>query len=375
MKPFAALLIFGSAVSALFAPASVPGQTMGQERTSASERFKQLTDPEGLEKALDKAAKDKLRAPYEFFRSQVAPFDVLPYVKTNHWNTLSLEMRANLSGYDGYLRSAPVKLLEMPHAIAYRASDARLMQDQTQRLSLQLMFPTYFKELSVELTRPDAIRADVLWSAPLLKLEPHQMLVQILSQDPNLYSNWTKLNAVLPSSGDKDVASMDKQRYYRTVLPQTPEKPSLSSHPLTWTTMSHVIWDDYGPELLNSGQQQAMVDWLHWGGQLVIVSSVGASLAPLQESFLGPYLPATSSGRKHSAAGPTDLEILSKAYPPPMWPGRVSRDARGDRAGHRRRSTSSFRRGTKSPSRSPRRSTAPCFSAVSSRRRAPRRSI
>jgi hypothetical protein len=319
VKPFALFLILGSSLSALSTPISALGQNTGPERTSASERFKQLTDPEGLEKVLDKAAKDKLRAPYEFFRSQVAPFDVLPYVKANHWSTLSLELRANLAGYDGYLRSAPVKLLDMPHAIAYRR-DARLMQDQTQRLSLQLMFPTVFKELSVELTRPEAIRADVLWAAPLMKLDAHQMLVPILSQDPNLYANWSKLNALVPSSGDKDVSAIDKQRYYRTVLPQTPEKPSLSSHPLTWTAISHVIWDDYGPELLNSGQQQALVDWLHWGGQLVIVSSVGSSLAPLQESFLGPYLPATSSGKNVPLIG-DDLEVLSQAYPPPLWPG------------------------------------------------------
>ena len=313
MKMLVRMRLLGMLALALAAPSIV------QAQTTAAERFKALTDPEGLDKALDKAAKDKIRPPYEFFRSQVAPFDVLPYIKKNHWNTLSLELRANMGPYDGYLQTAPLRLPDMPHAVAYRR-DARLLQDQTARLSQQLMFPQYVKEFGVELTRPDAIRPDALWSALLLELQPHQMLVQILSKDPNLYTSWTKLHAVLPSSGEKDPNSLDKQRYYRPVISQTPEKPVLSSHPLTWTAMSHVIWDDFSPETLSSGQQQAMLDWLHWGGQLVIVTSVGSSLAPLQDSFLAPYLPAAQTGKNLALQGDA-LEPLSQAFRPPLWPG------------------------------------------------------
>ena len=41
-----------------------------------------------------------------------------------------------------------------------------------------------------------------------------------------------------------------------------PDKPALSSHPLTWTTISHMIWDDYPPDMLSFSQQQALLDWL-----------------------------------------------------------------------------------------------------------------
>ncbi len=40
---------------------------------------------------------------------------------------------------------------------------------------------------------------------------------------------------------------LEQQRYYRLVLPMEPDKPALSSHPLTWTTISHVIWDGCRP--------------------------------------------------------------------------------------------------------------------------------
>ena len=46
--------------------------------TSEEERLQILTDPDALRKKLEK---DKNRPPFEFFRSQVAPFDILPYVK------------------------------------------------------------------------------------------------------------------------------------------------------------------------------------------------------------------------------------------------------------------------------------------------------
>ena len=181
MKPIVSLGCLALALLAGAAPCFA--------QTTAAERFQAVTDPEGLEKVLDKATKEKLRPPFEFFRSQVAPFDVLPYVKAHHWNTMSLELRANLGPYEGYLRSAPVRLYDMPHAVEYRR-DARLIQDQTGRLGLQMMFPTIQKELTVELTRPDAIRPDALWAASLLELKPHQMLVQILTRDPNLYNPW-----------------------------------------------------------------------------------------------------------------------------------------------------------------------------------------
>ena len=108
---------------------------------------------------------------------------------------------------------------------------------------------------------------------------------------------------------------MDKQRYYRLVLPLEPDKPLLSAHPLTWSAISHVIWDGLAPEAIGTGQQQAMVDWLHWGGQLVIVGGAGPAFAPFRESFLAPYLPAEASGENVMRTG-QELKPLSEAYPP-----------------------------------------------------------
>ena len=75
-----------------------------QPTTQEEERLRILSDPEAIKKKLDEK---KNRPPFEFFKSQVAPFDILPFVKPNHWSTLSVEMRANDEDYDGALQTDP----------------------------------------------------------------------------------------------------------------------------------------------------------------------------------------------------------------------------------------------------------------------------
>ncbi len=295
------------AVAAL-APASA---ALGQGGTG-EQLGRILTDPEKLEEL----KKEKQRPPIEFFRSQVMPNDVLPYLKANHWSMVGLEMRANHEDYEGSLQSRPVTLANQPHEIVYRR-DARLVKGQRARLTLPILLPVIPRELSFQLIRPDSISRDEEWLASLRILEPHQQMVVVLSKAANdHFQRWSKFRATLPMSTRRDdPVAEDKQRYYRMVLPLEPDKPLLSPHPLTWSPISHVIWDGLPPEALGVGQQQAMVDWLHWGGQLVIVGGAGPAFAPLRESFLAPYLPADPSGENVMRTG-AELKALAEAYPP-----------------------------------------------------------
>ena len=281
----------------------------------SEERLKVLTDPEDIKKKLDK---DKTRPPLELFKTQVAPFDILPYVKANHWSTLSLELRANYEDYAGSLQSAPVRMLGLPQDIVYRR-DARLPKTQRSRLSLQIMLPVIPKELNLELQRPDAIRFDEVWPASIRVLESHQMLILFLTKEANdVYAGWNRFQAMLPYGMDRsDLIALDRARYYRLVLPLEPDKPPISAHPLTWTTISHVVWDGMSPDTLNPQQQQAMLDWLHWGGQLVLVGGSGGAFSILKDSFLNPYLPAEITG-ENVLLTREDLMPLSSAYPPPF---------------------------------------------------------
>jgi hypothetical protein len=64
----------------------------------------------------------------------------------------------------------------------------------------------------------------------------------------------------------------------------------LPSHPLVWSSIAVLVWDDIHPKVLHADQQQALLDWLHWGGQILI--SGPRTLDLLRDSFLNDYLPA-----------------------------------------------------------------------------------
>ncbi len=257
-------------------------------------------------------------SPFEFFRSQVAPFDVLPFMKPCQWSTVFLDVRANNQDYEGSLQFFPVPLPGMPQEVIY-AREARLVKEQRSRLGMQTMLPRFPKEkaLNLELLQPGAIRSDELWQVPVQLLPPHQMLVVVLSKESaNQYATWNRLPSCVPALSDReDPMALDLQRYYRMVLPEDAEKAFLSPHPLTWAAISHVIWDGLPPDSLSVSLQQAMLDWLHWGGQLVLIGGAGPTYSIFRESFLGNYLPADPTG-ENALLGEAELKPLAEAYPP-----------------------------------------------------------
>lgn len=290
-------------------------------------RFRELTDPDTR---TDPARKDQ-RPPFEFYRTQVAPFDVLTYFKPNHWATLSQEFQANLADYQGQLRTAQIPLRNMPRSVAFRR-EARLPEGEPMRLSWPAFFPQESRTLDIELVRPGAIRPDDSTQAQLLPMMPHQMLCVVLSTDPAAFDIWKRFQALVPATADLgDQQQVERSGYYRLVIPQEAGKPNLPTHPLTWTTISHVLWDGFDPNELDVGQQRALIDWLHWGGQLIISGGATSTLALLSdsESFLSPYLPAEPSADSATLTE-EDLQDLARLYPPPVW--RIERldDSQGD---------------------------------------------
>jgi hypothetical protein len=329
VRPLAALvgvgLCFAAAGRGL---AQDPAAGLDPNAGQATAEDDAFADIDKLTEKLKKQKEKAERPPFEFSHSQVAPLDILPLVKPHHWITLSVELRSNLATYEGLLQSAnevngrpQVPLLEMPRAMIYRR-DALLPAEQLVWRSLQVMLPNVPRRLILELTQPGRIRPDFGIEALTQRLEPHQMLVLVLAADPNPYNGWLSMQATLPSDVPRDATARERARYYRLVLPMKPARPNLSPHPLTWTTISHVVWDGLAPEALGRGSfsaQQALIDWLHWGGQLIVIGT-GPNAAALEDSALGAYLPATVTGQTDPLS-PEELSALSAAYPPPFWGG------------------------------------------------------
>jgi hypothetical protein len=88
----------------------------------------------------------------------------------------------------------------------------------------------------------------------------------------------------------EELSEEDTVLYYRVVLPKIARRVPLPSNSLTWSGIAYLLWDDIDPNLLTLDQQDALVDWLHFGGQLLV--SGPNSLDKLHGSFLETYLPA-----------------------------------------------------------------------------------
>jgi hypothetical protein len=119
---------------------------------------------------------------------------------------------------------------------------------------------------------------------------------------------------VLPGSDTEDNDPEDRRRYFHVVTALQPTRSLAADTALAWTSTSVAIWDDFDPGQLEPRQRDALVDWLHWGGTLVI--SGGSAATRLEESFLTPYLPAdvAGSGELRDASSLEDQYLTAVNY-------------------------------------------------------------
>ncbi len=222
------------------------------------------------------------------------------YVKPRHWQLARERRKANDEDIPGGelvgtmidSSSTPMRLGQVPYEFEVR-----------RRVSLakgQAKYPEY-----QIYTTPDR---SLLWSSllrdgrsgndyqqmsfPLTRLETQSYLLVILSSDTTRFKNWRKLDTLRapgPSGFEHD---------FRVVIPALQKTAvPLPYQLLNWTTTAVVVWDNLDPSLLNVDQQTALLDWLHWGGVLVINGPT--SMDKLKGSFLDPadknlYLPSDS---------------------------------------------------------------------------------
>ncbi len=142
---------------------------------------------------------------------------------------------------------------------------------------------------------------------PILRLKSHQYHLAVFSGNPDAYGYVSTLDSVLPPLVDGRI-DLGREDFIVT-LHGLGEHDAMMvpGNPLAWTSIAYVIWDDLPPDAFAPDQQSAMLDWLHWGGQLII--SGPRSLDQLRASFLGDYLPASSD--RSDRATPEVLKPLN----------------------------------------------------------------
>ena len=124
---------------------------------------------------------------------------------------------------------------------------------------------------------------------PLITLPGYTYFFLVMANDPDSYAYLKHLTAVnAPTSGELS----ETRLYYRVLLPKIQQTAPVPRNSLTWTSLAYILWDDVDPAKFTREQRQALLDWLHWGGQLIV--SGPNSLEKLKGSFLESFLPATA---------------------------------------------------------------------------------
>lgn len=243
--------------------------------------------------------------------------------KPGHWTGVLVQGQANLFDFDGTLQTTaedsqqrPVDLENTPYWLSTRRPIT--LPKEQRKIVETLFFPP-----------PPAPRAGVkgsTWIANRLEgrtgaapIERVPEIVQhmpsfqyyfvVLASQPDRYGYLNDMSWVRPPIGAMPTNIADGY-YYRVLFPPVDKPLALPSESLCWTSTALVVWDDVLPSALSPEQQQAIVDWLHWGGRLIV--SGPDSLDKLRGSLLAEYLPA--AGDKSGTIDPAKLAELHSSW-------------------------------------------------------------
>ncbi len=227
-----------------------------------------------------------------------------PPVKPGHWATASQKMTANYRDFVGDSRLTIADNQNRPYAVAstpfYVRSSRPVLLSKGRPKATQT---TFFAPQSGQTVRMVLdLEERGLGAGPqqgFTKLAPmpsYQYNFVVLAKSPSRYSYIKTLDSVKsPFNGESDEDNTEDALHYLVVELGADQIASLPDNPLTWTSTAYVLWDQIDPgEPFPAEQKKALVDWLHWGGQLIINGP--DSLDQLRGSFLDPYLPATNGG-------------------------------------------------------------------------------
>lgn len=223
--------------------------------------------------------------------------------KVGHWLETSTPTIANNFNQKGQINSVPMRngrtdtVPGTDFEIATKRSFA-LVKGQWKYLPSTIYLPRRTEATSATMdvvlsTGNDALPLYTVQPASALAMAGFQYHMILLSNRPQQvrYLQFTDSIQIRQSN----FSALDTPPLYHVVAHQPGRPLPLPHNVLNWTTTAYLIWDDLDPDELDPDQQQALVDWLHFGGQLIL--SGPDCLSKLEASFLADYLPAQSEGK------------------------------------------------------------------------------
>ncbi|MEX0675832.1 MAG: hypothetical protein WD063_02075 [Pirellulales bacterium] len=279
-------------------------------------------NPAEAKKDLEKLKEKKPEPPFEQLRVFTEPNErssldprqkenrrIITAIKPGHWTGVLVQTKANRFDFSGRLMSEPQDSQQRPidlESSRFRLSTSRVVAlAKGQRKTFETLF--FAPRPGPEATSPGSTwignslydargQAGPESSDHVAHMPSFQYYMVVLAREAGHYRYLKVLDSVRPPL-EFTGSNVEDASYYRVLFPNLGERLALPTHPLCWTSIAYVVWDDVLPGALVPEQQRAMVDWLHWGGGLII--SGPDSLDKLRGTFLDRYLPATGA-----SAGP-----------------------------------------------------------------------
>lgn len=221
-------------------------------------------------------------------------------IKPGHWTATTQSMQANFKDFLGEFSAEGLddsrQAVALPHTeFGLRITrSVTLPKGEEREVDVELFVPQQTTSTRVETKIMDRdTGGSVFEIAPKLVLQPaYQYQFLVLAAEPAKYAFLKVTNTVrAPWEEEFEESS---QAHYLVTLAKAGKQIPLPENSLAWTSVAYMVWDDVDPSSFTLAQQKAMLDWLNWGGRLIINGP--DSLTTLEGSFLDPFLPAEDAG-------------------------------------------------------------------------------
>lgn len=266
-------------------------------------------DPEKLlEKKKKKKKDEEKKKDFDYQPTSTLPEDQVSngvqrnYVRRGHWVGTRQFIVANNFDFSAVFETRITEPSGEPFDVdqtsytSVVSRPAKLAKGQVRPLESMLLLPRQSiqgrtPQIHVEIAANYGGSPILQNNTPVSFLEEPEYIMLVLANTPASYLYLSQLDSVSPP-GDLDSSQLGDAdfRSFRVLLPNVSKGVAMPGNALMWTTVSAIVWDNIDPSTLTLDQQQAMIDWLHFGGQIIINGPT--SLGQLKGSFLDPFLPA-----------------------------------------------------------------------------------
>ena len=278
---------------------------VSEDPLAKQQREEDELDPEKRKKKLEK----KKEEDFTFQEIRVQPNDFMKnrakinYVKRGHWVATTQQIKANNFDVQAEMKAITTNLSSKVYDIEHTryslafSRPAAFPKGQTKPVESLFFIPresvqTQSVNLRTELVNMQGGDVPIAQFTSILPLEEWQYVFLVLSPRASAYALLDQTQTFSPYRDESDTTAIPI-RYYQLIRPALDKTVPLPTNALTWTSVAVILWDDLDPTLFTPEQQQALVDWLHWGGQLIVNGP--NSIDRLRNSFLDPYLPADNA--------------------------------------------------------------------------------